>query len=713
LCLLLALTTLAVFLRVGGYDYVNYDDSDYITANAHVESGLKWADVVWAFKTGHASNWHPMTWMSHMLDVQLFGEKPGPQHLVSLGFHIVNTLLLFLVLRRLTGAHWRSGMVAALFALHPLHVESVAWISERKDVLSAFFFLLTLWGYARYVECRRQNAECRMGQPDTGTTHKASRFTFHVTRFTRVPAFAWYLLSLGCFALGLMSKPMLVTLPFVLLLLDFWPLRRMQRADGGRQNQASLVTHRISRLRRQSSIANGQSPILLLVLEKVPFLLLAAASSVVTFVVQRKGGAVSTSLSFGARVANAVVSYMRYIGKMLWPRHLSVLYPHPGHWPAWEVAAAAVLLLAISAAVILLARRRPYLAVGWLWFCGTLVPVIGLVQVGIQSMADRYTYLPLIGLFIMLVWGIAELIPEWPWRAEVLAAVGVLSLAACALLTERQVQIWRDSASLFGHAVRVTRDNYLAYNNLGFYFSGLGKTAEAMENYRMSLKINPAYEDALNNVGYALAGQKKYSEAIPLYEAALRIRPNHAEVHNNLGNALSETGEIDEAIEHYLIALKQNPDHAEAHNNLGIALAMKGKLDEAIVHFQAAIRSKPNYASAHSNLGNAFAVEHKLEEAIRAYREALKLKPDDAQAHNNLGNALAEQGKVAEAITNYREALRLNAVNPEAQFNLGLALLHEGKREEAAAHLAEALRLKPDYAEARRQLELLTGRSGR
>jgi tetratricopeptide (TPR) repeat protein len=632
---------------------------------------------------------------------------------VSLGFHIVNTLLLFLVLRRLTGAHWRSGMVAALFALHPLHVESVAWISERKDVLSAFFFLLALGAYARYAQCGMRSAECGMQRPDPGTRHKASRFTFHVTRFTRVPAFAWYLLSLGCFALGLMSKPMLVTLPFVLLLLDFWPLHRVQRADGGRQSQASLVAHRISRLRRQSSIANGQSPILLLVLEKIPFLLLAAASSVVTFVVQRKGGAVSTSLSFGARVANAVVSYMRYIGKMLWPRHLSVLYPHPGHWPAWEVAAAAVLLLAISAAVILLARRRPYLAVGWLWFCGTLVPVIGLVQVGIQSMADRYTYLPLIGLFIMLVWGIAELIPERPWRAEVLAAVGVLSLAACALLTERQVQIWRDSVALFGHAVRATRDNYLAYNNLGFYFSGLGKTAEAMENYRMSLKINPAYEDALNNVGYALAGQKKYSEAIPLYEAALRIRPNHAEVHNNLGNALSETGKIDEAIEHYLIALKQNPDHAEAHNNLGIALAMKGKLDEAIVHFQAAIRSKPKYASAHSNLGNAFAAEHKLEEAIRAYREALRLKPDDAQAHNNLGNALAEQGKVAEAITNYREALRLNADNPEAQFNLGLALLHEGKREEAAAHLAEALRLKPDYAEARRQLELLTGRSGR
>ncbi len=712
LCVLLAVTTLAVYLRVARHDYVNYDDSDYITANAHVESGLKWANVVWAFKTGHASNWHPLTWMSHMLDMELFGEKPGAQHLVNLGFHVVNTLLLFLLLRRMTGASWRSGMVAALFALHPLHVESVAWISERKDVLSAFFFLLTLGAYARYAECGMRSAECGMQQPDAGTKHQALRFTFHVSRLKRVPASAWYLLALVCFALGLMSKPMLVTLPFVLLLLDFWPLRRMQGAEDERQNHASLAAPHIPRRSRQSPIADGQSQILLLLLEKVPFFLLAAASSVVTFIMQRKGGAVSTSLSFGARVANAVVSYMRYIGKMLWPRRLSVLYPHPGHWPAWEVAASAVLVLAVSLAVILLARRRPYLAVGWLWFCGTLVPVIGLVHVGIQSMADRYTYLPLIGLFIMLVWGIAELVPERPWRAEVLAAVGMLSLVACALLTERQVQIWRDSAALFGHAVRVTRDNYLAYNNLGFYLSGLGKKEEAMENYRMSLKINPAYEDALNNVGYALAGQKKYSEAIPLYEAALRTRPNHAEVHNNLGNALSETGKIDEAIQHYLIALEQNPDHAEAHNNLGIALAMKGKLDEAVAHFQAAIRSKPNYASAHSNLGNAFAVQHKLDEAIREYREALRHKPDDAQAHNNLGNVLAEQGKVAEAITYYREALRLNADNPEAQFNLGLALLHEGKREDAAAHLAEALRLKPDYAEARRQLNSLRGRPG-
>src|ERR1039458_9752842 len=678
ICWLLALATLAVFLPVAGQGFVNYDDSDYVTENAHVQSGLKWENVIWAFTTGHASNWHPLTWLSHMLDCQLFGLKAGPQHLVSVGFHIANTLLLFLLLRRMTSALWRSGLVAALFALHPLHVESVAWASERKDVLSAFFFLLTIWAYVRYVEV--QSPKSNVQSQGTRNTLHAPRCTLHAARF--------YLLSLSFFALGLMSKPMLVTMPFVLLLIDYWPLRR------------SGAT------RRESQPLAG----LLLLLEKVPFFVLSVASSVITFLVQRKGGAVSTALTFGERIANALVSYVRYIGKTFWPKNLSILYPHPGHWPAWQVMVSAGLLLVVSAAVVLMAQRRPYLVVGWLWFCGTLIPVIGLIQVGIQSMADRYTYVPLIGLFIMLAWGIDELMPARPWRCSALAIGAALLLTACGFLTERQIRFWRDSEALFGHAVKVTRDNYLAYNNLGYYLNNQGRTAEAMENYRQALKINSAYDDALNNLGYALAGQKKYAEAIPLYEAALRVRPRHAEVHNNLGNALSETGKIDEAIQHYLIALQEKPDHADAHNNLGIALAMKGRLDEAITHFHEAIRCKPNYASAHSNLGNALAVQHKLDEAIKEYQESLRLKPDDAQAHNNLGNALAEQGKVEAANEHYGQALRLNADNPEAHFNLALALWRQGKRDEATAHLREALRLKPDYAEAQAQLKSMLGR---
>jgi protein O-mannosyl-transferase len=669
LCALLGLVTVLVYLPTVWNGFVNYDDSDYVTENAHVKSGLNWATVVWAFRTGHASNWHPLTWLSHSLDWQVFGLAPGPMHLVSLGLHVANTLLLFLVLRGLTGALWRSALVAALFALHPLHVESVAWVSERKDVLSTCFFLLTLGAYARHVQ-------------GPGPLPNGSRLTFHVSRS--------YLLSRGFFALGLMSKPMLVTTPFVLLLLDYWPL--------GRWQPGPLKT---------SCAAAGR-----LVLEKVPFLMLSIASSVVTFLVQRQGGAVSTALTVGERIANAVVSYARYVRKMVWPHDLSVLYPHPGHWPLWQVLAGLALLAGISVGVAIGWRRRPYLITGWLWFLGTMVPVIGLVQVGIQSMADRYTYVPLIGLFVMVVWGVGDLAAErvaQPWRGRALAGGTILALAACGVMTLRQVRIWRDSETLFQRAVEVTRNNYLAHNNLGYYYSGKGRMADAMEQYRLSLKIKPDYEDALNNLGYALAGQRKFAEAIPLYEAALRVRPKHAEVHNNLGNALSELGRIDEAIQHYLIALAQKPEHADAHNNLGIALAMKGKLDEAMEHFHLAVRYKPNYASAHSNLGNALAVQHKLDEAIKEYEESLRLKPDEAQAHNNLGNALMEQGRVEQAIGHYQEALRLNPDNnPEAHYNLALALVRQGKREEARAHLSEALRARPDYADARRQLDLLT-----
>jgi len=723
LCLLLGLATLAVYCPVAWNGFVDYDDSDYVTANAPVQKGLAWATVVWAFTTGHASNWHPLTWLSHALDCQLFGQHAGPQHLVSVAFHLANSLLLFFVLRRMTGAGWRSLLVAAFFALHPLHVESVAWVSERKDVLSAFFFLLTVGAYALYVE------ESRAG--DRGLRGPGS------SSWGRISPWFYYLLALLLFALGLMSKPMLVTLPLVLLLLDYWPLRRLGRllpvADALVQSSKFDVPNpapfsQPSRLGR-------------LVLEKLPFLALSLASSVVTFLVQRKGGAVSTALPLDARVANGLISYARYLGKTLWPAKLSVLYPHPGHWPLWQVMAAAGLLAVISAGVLLVARQRPWLVVGWLWFLGMLVPVIGLVQVGIQSLADRYMYLPLIGLLVLLLWGLPELLP--PGRRRLGALAGAVALAACAGLTARQVHYWRDSEALFGRAVQVTDKNYLAYNNLGFYLSHQGRAAEAMEYYRRSLEINPNYEDALNNLGYALAGQKKYVEAIGFYEAALRVRPFQAEVHNNLGNALSEVGRIDEAIQHYWVTLREKPDHADAHNNLGIALAMQDKLDEAVPHFRKAIRFKPNDASAHSNLGNALAVQHKLDEAIKEYQEALRLKPEEAQPHNNLGNALVGQGKLDQAIGHYQEALRLNADNPEAQANLASALaaqgnlpsalehyqaalrlnpnnpethyrfaealLRQGRRQEAAAHFAAALQLRPGFPEAKRQLEALTG----
>jgi tetratricopeptide (TPR) repeat protein len=697
ICALLAALTLAAYLPTAWNDFVNYDDSDYVTENAHVKSGLTWETAVWAFRTGHASNWHPLTWLSHALDCQAFGVKPGAMHLVSVALHVANTVLLLLVLRALTGALWRSALVAALFGLHPLHVESVAWVSERKDVLSTLFFLLTIWAYGCYAKGRSSTSEVRERKP-RGAAAATLRGMGSVDAggaSFQLPSSAFYLLSVLSLALGLMSKPMLVTTPFVLLLLDYWPLGRLQRET----QDARLKT------------------VFALLLEKLPFFALSAASSVVTFRVQREGGAVSTALTVGERIANAVVSYARYIRKTFWPDDLSVLYPHPGHWPPWQVLACAALLVGVCVVVAMLGRRRPYLVVGWLWFLGTMVPVIGLVQVGIQSMADRYTYVPLIGLFIMVVWAVRDLVVERlpeTWQGRTFALAAAVALAACTGLTVRQVQFWRDTEALFKRAVRVTRNNYLAHNNLGFYYSGKGRKAEAMQEYHLSLQINPAYEDALNNLGYALAGERKFAEAIPLYEAALRVRPKHAEVNNNLGNALSETGRIDEAIQHYLIALQQNPEHADAHNNLGIALAMQGKLDQAIPHFQAAIRYKPDYASAHSNLGNALAAEHKLDEAIKEYQTSLRLKPDDAQAHNNLGNALMEQGQVKEAVHQYEAALRLNPDNnPEAHYNLALALARQGKRQEAIKHLTEALRAKPDYPDAKRELGLLSAPSQR
>jgi tetratricopeptide (TPR) repeat protein len=630
----------------------------------------------------------------------------------------------------MTQNHWRSAVVAGLFALHPLHVESVAWISERKDVLSTFFLFLTIGAYVLYARARSQEAEPRSQQlarqeskdkkqekagrkPSVQPRKKSLRAAItqeggprpnldvHGSALRNPPsvrgAFSspFYVLSLALFVLGLLTKPMLVMLPFILLLLDWWPLERIPEIGPGRTEGTREYLHRMLK-------TCG-----LLLVEKLPFFLLAVISSVITFRVQKAGGAVSASLTFDQRLANAVVSYVRYIGKMLWPENLAVLYPHPGSWATWQVIGSLVLLLAISIAVILLARKRPYLAMGWCWFVGGLVPVIGLVQVGIQSMADRYTYVPLLGLFIMLVWALCDTAPAWPWRERAFALCGTLALLACSGLTWRQVQFWRNSETLFQHAVQVSPNNYLAYNNLGYYLADRGKTAEAMTNYLKSLSINPNYEDALNNVGHALAGQGKFLEAIPYYEAALRVRPKHVEVHNNLGNALSELGKVDEAIWHYLVALKENPEHPDAHNNLGIALAMQGKIEDAIPHFRSAIRFKPTDAGAHSNLGNALAAQQQLEEAIGEYQESLRLNPNDAQAHNNLGNVLLQQNRLDQAIPHYYEALRLNGNNPEAHFNLALALTRRGKREEAIAHYREALRLKPDYAEARRQLELL------
>jgi hypothetical protein len=462
--LLLTAAAILVFWQVSHCDFIDYDDPSYVTENIHIHNGVTKKAIWWAFTTGYASNWHPLTWMSHMVDVQLFGLKPGWHHLTNLLFHIANTLLLFSVLHRMTKARWKSAYVAALFAIHPLHVESVAWVAERKDVLSTFFWMLTMAAYISYVE----------NLPVFRLKFSVIRFRSSVIRYSAVLIF---------FALGLMSKPMLVTLPFVLLLMDYWPLKRFeqQRVATGTHTEAKPVSvdkrkGKSSRNQTVQTTVKKEKPandkyqwavIRPLLWEKLPFFALAAISSIITFIAQQKGGAVKTLVAFplDVRIANALPSYIIYIAKMLWPYNLAVYYPHPGLWPFWQVLGAVFLLGATTLTVIRTAKRFPYLVVGWLWYVGTLVPVIGIVQVGSQALADRYTYIPLIGLFIMAVWGIPELLRYWRYGKETLFVSSALILPCLFVVTWIQTGYWRNSITLCDHALNVTSNNVAILNN--------------------------------------------------------------------------------------------------------------------------------------------------------------------------------------------------------------------------------------------------------
>jgi tetratricopeptide (TPR) repeat protein len=642
--LLLVVVTLITYLPVRHHSFVFYDDSDYITGNRMAQAGLTWAGVKWAFTTGHSSNWHPLTWLSHMLDAQLFGTGPTGPHVVNVLFHVTNTVLLFIVLRRLTGALWRSALVAALFALHPLHVESVAWVAERKDVLSAFFFLLTLWAYTKYAEpspVRNPNSK------------------------------AWYGCALLLFALGLMSKPMLVTLPFVLLLLDYWPLRRMPEVRGQVRGTKSEV-------RWKKSITHHGSRVTLrsLAWEKVPFLLLSALSCVVTFVAQRKGGAVRSlaSFSMSERIENALVSYARYLGKTFWPADLTIFYPHPGHWPAGQVVIAAILVAGLCLGIVWFGRRVPFAATGWFWFCGMMLPVIGLIQAGGQSMADRYTYLPLIGVFIILAWGAGEAFMRWRVPKAAIGIAAGLVVVACAVQTGGQLRYWRNSESLFRHAIAVTKENFVAHNNLGNILLDKGQVDKAITHYQKALEIRPGYADAHNNLGNALLQKGRVDEAIAHLQKALEILPDDALAHVNFGNALLQKGQADRAITHYQKALEIRPDDAGAHNNLGTALLQKGRVDDAITHFQKALEIQPDYANAHYNLGNALLRKGQMDEAITHLKKALEIRPDDADTHNDLGFVLLRKGHVHEAMAHYQTALKLQPDNARTLSNLAWVL---------------------------------------
>ena len=641
-CLFLVIATSVVYEQVQGHEFLNYDDNRYVTENRNVTNGFSGVgeNILWAFTTSHASNWHPVTWLSHMLDVQLFGLNPKGHHLTSLFFHIANALLLFLILARKTGAHWQSGFVAAMFALHPLNVEPVAWIAERKSVLSTFFWMLTLWAYIRYTE-----------NPN-------------VKRYFLVVLFL---------ALGLMSKPMLVTVPFILLLLDYWPLDRLK-------------------LEKEN--------VLPLIREKIPLFVLVGISCVITFTVQKSGGAIhSVELnSLAARLNNALVSYMAYLQHLVWPLELAVFYPHPGHaLSAWKGAASGMVLVCITFFAVRMIRRAPYVLVGWFWYLGTLMPAIGIVQVGDQAMADRYAYIPLIGIFIVIAWGLPELIAHWQHRKKMLAVSAGILISVLMALTWLQVTHWENSVKLFRHAVEVTNTEYptsaVSYNNLGHALNSRGEFEEAVVHYRKAIRLNPGYAQAHNNLGSALSELMQLDEAMAHYREAIGLDPGHAEAYNNLGNAMSQRMQLDEAVKQYQEAIRINPGHAETYFNLGVALRKQLKFEEAMAQYTEAIRLKPDFPHAHNNLGGLLDQKGNIETAIVHYKEAIRFHPNYAEAHNNLGSALGQKGNIEEAIAHFETAVSIDPDYTHARNNLALALSIAGKAEEADVHLKKAKEL--------------------
>ncbi len=665
--LLLTGITLALYWPVGGHEFINFDDHEYIIDNPHVRGGLTWPGVVWALGANYASNWHPLTWISHMLDCQLFGLHAGGHHLANLLLHVVNSLLLFWWLRMATGAIWRSALVAALFAWHPLHVESVAWAAERKDVLSTLFFLLTLLSYSRYALSNRRGALGR------------DRPLFNLPCPSR-----WYALTLFCFALGLMSKPMLVTLPFVLLLLDFWPLNRLTGSAG------------------QSKAANLAA----LLVEKIPFFLFSLGSSVVTFVVQKSGGAVWSveELSFSSRLANAVVSYGRYLGKTVWPSDLAVVYPYVTHWPVGLVVLSSLLLVVGSLLCLRGARGYPFLPVGWFWFLGTLVPVIGLVQVGAQAMADRYMYIPSIGLFVLLVWGSWELGRALRVRPAFLAGASALAATGCLLLTARVLPCWENDRSLFSRALEVTGENYIAYDHLGNGCMADGQTEAAIAYYQASLRLRPRYARAYYHIGTLLMESGRLDEAIPHFRAAVTNNPGFARAYCNLGKALLAQGHAEEARVQLRQAVKLDPDFADARYNLGSALLLGSEPAEAAKWLAEAARLDPGNASARMNLAVALMTLGRPQEALPHFAEGVRLAPGNPELRFNYGLALLEQNRGEEAAAQFAWGARLRPEDARMHYRLGLALVGQSKLTEAATEFRETLRLAPDFPEARDQL---------
>jgi len=622
-CFFLVAITWLVFGQTVRYDFVNYDDNEYVYANPAITSGLNPHGIIYAFSGTHARNWHPLTTLSHMLDCQLWGVRAGGHHFTNIVLHSIAVVLLFLVLQQMTGAIWQSAFVAALFAIHPLHVESVTWISERKDVLSAVFFMLTLGAYVRYV---------------------------------RSPSIGRYLTMSILFALGLMSKPMLVTVPLVLLLLDYWPVKRF----------------------------GGRSSIRRLALEKIPLLALSVASGLATLWVQQSSVARTEELPLIWRVANGLVTYAIYLRQMIWPVGLAVFYPHPGdQLPVWEIGLAIVLLALVSAGVIALRHKRPYLLTGWFWYLVMLLPVIGLIQVGSQAHADRYTYLPQIGLYLLLAWAITDAltsrfatgrIRRGGLQRRIVAVTASLAIIALAWCAHVQASHWRNGESLWGHALAVTSGNFMAHDGLGQCLANRGRLDEAIDQFQKALNIAPGYPEIETNLILALTRKGRTDEAITHLQTLLKEYPNNAQAHYDLGNALLRKGNSQGAIAAYEKTLSIQARYPAAHYNLGIALDQNGQIDEAIAHYREAVQEQPNYPKAYYLLGNDLLHKGRVDDAIAAYEQALKSRPTYPDAENNIGLALLQKGRPSEAIAHWQNALAGQSDSVDSLNNLAWVL---------------------------------------
>lgn len=688
---LLVVGILIVYGQVINQNFINVDDSLYVTQNPHIQNGFTLNNFFWAFTTTNAANWHPLTWLSFMSDYEIYGLRAGGYHFTNLLFHIFNTLLLLFVFNKLTGAFYRSIFVAALFAFHPLHVEAVAWVSARKDVLSAFFWLLTIWAY-----------------------------TFYVTR----PEAKRYFLVFTFFALGLMAKPMVVTLPFVLLLIDYWPLNRFDNnrtannhkefkqcgdfiahteAPAIRKTAGTAIYNKISLPNAVVDLWQNikQKTIILLILEKIPLFILTILSCIITYIAQKHAGAVASADVFplDIRMINAIVSYGGYIGRTLWPNDLSVYYPHPGIWPFGKVFLSWCFLLISSLLVLFSSRRYPYVAVGWLWYLGTLVPVIGLVQVGDQAMADRYTYIPLIGLFIMIAWGVPDIIRRLPYRRVILGFISFLVIVALSILSWQRCQLWGDKVALWDDALKHNKSAFV-YNIRGLGYADQGQYKRAIEDFNAAVAIKPDHAEAINNRANVYVAIGQYEQALRDFNYALRLKPHYADNYYNRGILYLKINRFDLAIDDFTMAIRIEPDMADAFNNRGVTFLVKRQYEKAFADFIKTLQINQNNAQAYYNRGTIYNIHKQYGLAIEDFNKALKIKPDYAAAYFNMGLALSAQGKFAGAINSYENTLRIQPKNIDALKNQAIILKKMKRFAEANDKFKRILQVKPNDKEA-------------